>query len=96
MSHDWAVAGRGDDLVTPKQVENVVHQKPFVPFRLVLKSGEEIMVRRPRKSFVSGDEVALVGECRENGSRAAVERLRIIPIEKLAVAENVRDSKRTR
>ena len=79
--------------MTTKQIERVVHQEPFRPFRLVLTDGEELLVRRPRKSSVSGDQVALVGICRTNGKGLGVERLRIIKIERIASAEYVENGK---
>ena len=47
--------------MTSKQIEKIVHHEPFIPFRVLLDNGEEIIVERPRKASVSGDQVALVG-----------------------------------
>lgn len=69
-----------------KEVEKVVHREPFQPFRLVLNDGEEITVRRPRKSHVSGKQVALHGECRRGGG-AVVERFRLINTDHVRSAE---------
>ena len=70
------------------EVEIVVHADPFYPYRLVLADGEEVTVRRPRKSHVSGDPIALVGECRRPGG-AAVERFRLIDVGRVVTAEPV-------
>ena len=78
--------------MTQKQVERVVHCEPFRPYKLRLSSGEEIVVRKARKSSVSGDQVALVGECQMNDGSAPVERFRIIKIEKIVSAEQVNRS----
>ena len=74
--------------MTSEEVESIVGWEDFHPFRLVLTDGEEILVRRPRKAHVSGDLVAVVGECRPKG-QAAVERFRLVPVTKIALAERV-------
>jgi hypothetical protein len=66
----------------------VIHAEPFQPYRLVLSDGEEVLVRRARKSHVSGDQIALVGECRRPGG-AAVERFRLIDVGRVITAEAV-------
>jgi hypothetical protein len=70
------------------EIEGIVHAEPFRPYRLVLSNGEEVVVRRPRKSHVSGDQVALVGLCRRAGSEA-VERFRLIDVGCVIRAETV-------
>jgi hypothetical protein len=72
--------------MTAKQVEQIVHKDPFQPYRLMLSNGEEIVVRRPRKSHVSGRHVACVGECRSNGG-PTVERFRMIDVANIVSAE---------
>ena len=63
-----------------------MHAEPFQPYRLVLSDGEEVTVRRPRKSQVSGDQITLVGECRHPGG-AVVERFRLIDVSRVVAAE---------
>lgn len=70
----------------PQDVEEIVHKTPFQPFRIVLNDGEEITVRRPRKSHVSGIQIALVGECRRKGG-PVVERFRLINTDNVQTAE---------
>lgn len=74
--------------MTTKQVEKVVHHSPFQPFRLKLADGEEVIVRRPHKAHVSGDRIALVGECRPPKG-PVVERFRIIDVDRVLSAELV-------
>lgn len=74
--------------MTAQQLEQIVHLKPFKPYRLVLVDGEEILVDRPRKSHVSGSVVSMVGKVKRNGG-ATVERLRIVQIERVVSAEHV-------
>ena len=69
-------------------VEKVVHAEPVQPFRLVLSDGSEVLVRRPRKSHVSGDQIALVGGCRRPGG-ATVERFGLIDVGRVVTAETV-------
>lgn len=75
--------------MTVEEVERVVHTKPFKPYRLVLHSGEEIVVTQPRKSHVSGETVALVGESRLPAGEIRKDRFRIVSIAKLAKAEHL-------
>ena len=76
--------------MTPKQLENIVHLKPFKPYRLVLSSGEQILVNRPRKSHVSGSVVALVGQVtRKPGGLSVSDQFRIIKVDDVVSAEHV-------
>lgn len=74
--------------MTAEQLERFVAQKPFRPYRLVLADGEEITVSKPRKSLLSGDEVALVGLCRRNQGDA-IERFRLVHVGRVKSAEFV-------
>lgn len=74
--------------MTIKQVERIVHRSPFQPFRLVLKDGEEVSVKRPHKAHVSGDQIALVGECKPPKG-PIVERFRIINVDRVVSAEHL-------
>src|SRR6266853_510246 len=47
--------------MTVKQIEKVFYHDPFQPFRVLLENGEEVIVQKPRKASVSGDQVAIVG-----------------------------------
>jgi hypothetical protein len=77
--------------MTSKDIERYVTHKPFQPYRLLLVDGEEITVCKPRKSLVSGDEVALVGICRRD-NEAAFERFRLICVDRVKSAEFVADA----
>lgn len=72
--------------MTAKELELIVHQKPFQPYRLFTASGDEVTVTQPRKSHVSGQAVALHGVTRKpNG--AGREGLRIIYAKDIIRAE---------
>jgi hypothetical protein len=75
--------------MTPKQLENIVHLKPFKPYRLVLTSGEQILVNRPRKSHVSGSVVSLVGQVTRKRGGASADQFRIIRVNDVVSAEHV-------
>jgi hypothetical protein len=75
--------------MTAKQIERLVHSKPFKPYRLVLDDGEEVLVTRPRKSHVSGPQVALVGRVRARKDGPVVEKFRIIDIDRITSAEQL-------
>ena len=72
--------------MTIKQLERVVHRTSFQSFRLVLSDGEEVVVNRPHKAHVSGDQIALVGLCRPQ-NKPAVERFRLILVDRVADAK---------
>lgn len=74
--------------MTTEELEPIVYQDPFKPFRVVLMDGEEIVVKRPRKSLLSGPDLALVGV----GSRdpgPAQERFRLVCIDRIKSAESL-------
>ena len=75
--------------MTTKQLEKIVHAKPFKPYRLVLTDGEQILMDRPRKSHVSGSVVSMAALVVPCAGSDQVERLRIIPVEKVSSAEHV-------
>ena len=75
-----------EDLMTSEEIEHYVAHKPFQPFRVLLVDGEEIFVSKPRKSLVSGDDLALVGICRRgNGDES--ERFRLISVGRVQSVE---------
>jgi hypothetical protein len=63
--------------LTPRKLETIVHGEPFQPFRLLLANGEEVIVNKPRKAHVSGNQVALHGITRRPDG-VAKQGLRII------------------
>jgi hypothetical protein len=74
--------------MTTPQLEGIIYQKPFQPFRLVLDNGEEVIVQRPRKASVSGDQIALVGLTKRPGG-AGREGLRIIRLARIISPDTV-------
>jgi hypothetical protein len=68
-----------------EKIREVVQHKPFRSFRVVMTDGEEIVVSKPRKSFVSGDDLVMVGVCRRNGP--GVEKFRLVCTERVQSAE---------
>jgi hypothetical protein len=86
---DFDEANQELPTMTAKQLERIVHSKPFKPYRLVLVNGEEVLVTRPRKSHVSGPQVALVGQVRARKNGPAVEEFRIINIDRITSAEQL-------
>ena len=74
--------------MTLKQIEKVIYPDPFQPFRVLLENGEEVIVKRPRKASVSGDQVAVVGQTRLPNGRRRV-GLRFIPLERVVSAIHV-------
>jgi len=71
-----------------EEVQKIVHHEPFRPYRVVLDDGEQLVVRKARKSHFSGDVVSLLGESQKKGG-VTVTRFRIVPIEKIMKAEHV-------
>ena len=74
--------------MTVKQIEKVFYQDPFQPFRVLLENGEEVIVQKPRKASISGDQVAVVGQTKlPNGSLR--QGLRFIPLNRIVSAMHV-------
>jgi hypothetical protein len=74
--------------MTLKQLEQVLYHDPFQPFRVLLKNGEEVIVKKPHKASVSGDQVAVVGQTKFPNGRLR-EGLRFIPLELVVSATHV-------
>jgi hypothetical protein len=79
--------------MTTKQLEQIVHRKPFQPFRLRLANGEQVVVKQRRKSHVSGPQVALVGDTKKTNG-VTVRGFRIITVDQIASAETIQPSSR--
>lgn len=69
-------------------LEKVIYQEPFQPFRLLLADGEEVSVTRPRKAHVSGGYVAVGGVSRRPDG-ASKQGLRIIRVDLVASVEPI-------
>ncbi len=74
-----------------KDIEEYVTRRPFQPFRLVLDTGEQVTVRKPRKALLSGQTVVVVGVSRSGPQATGVEKLRIMRVDKIVAAEDVGD-----
>lgn len=72
--------------MTAEELDRIFTKKPFQPFRLRLLDGEEITVSKPRKSLVSGDDVAVVGVCRRDNGES-LERFRMFSVDRVISAE---------
>jgi len=72
-----------------KDIEEYVTGRTFRPFRLVLDTGEQVTVRRPRKALLSGQTVAVVGVSRTGSKGLGVEKLRIVRVDRIVSAEHV-------
>jgi len=77
-------------MMRSKEIEKIIYRKPFAPFRVMLDDGEEIVVHKSRRALLSGPEMAVVGLSRRNGG-PDVERLRIVPVQKVVSLEVLSD-----
>lgn len=75
--------------MTIEEIDKIVTERPFKPFRLILNSGEELIVQQPRKALMSGPYVAVVGMSRHDAGSVAKEKFRIIQVEQIVSAEFV-------
>lgn len=75
-------------IMTNSQIEKLAYRDPFRPFRLILKDGERITVSNPRKTLVSGDQVALVG-LTERPNGPGKKGFRIVPVDRILSADLV-------
>ena len=78
--------------MTSQKIEKLLYCKPFQPVRLLLDNGEEVLLRRERKAHVSGGYIACVAVSREP-DHAAVERFRLIQLDRVVSATTVADKK---
>ena len=72
-----------------KDIEEFVTRRPFQPFRLVLNSGEEVTVHKPRKALLSGETLVVVGISRQGPKAMGSEKLRIMRVGNIISAEDV-------
>lgn len=75
--------------MTVEQVDKIVAERPFKPFRITLESGEQVTVQQPRKALMSGPYVAVVGLYQQTPTSAGREKLRIVRAEQIVSAEFV-------
>ncbi len=73
--------------MTTSEIELLLRQTPFVPFRLILNDGGSISVPKPRKGNISGDVLAVAGIVRKGPKSAGVHGLNLVRIEEIVGVE---------
>jgi hypothetical protein len=75
--------------MTDHQVEKLINAQPFSPFRIELRSGENIVVNSPRKALVSGGVLAVEGLVRRESRAPGRVRVRMMYLRDVASIQPV-------
>jgi hypothetical protein len=71
--------------MSPSDIAEQIYKEPFVPLRLTLASGDQIVINNPRRALVVGISI-YYGVCDDPDSRTG-DRINIISIPNIVLAE---------
>jgi hypothetical protein len=77
--------------MSPNDLEEVLHEEPFRPFRVTLASGDQYVVNNPRRAIMAGP--ALVVGLQDDPASRVGARLKIISIPNIVMAEHIDPTK---
>ena len=71
----------------PGELEEILYEEPFRPFRLTMASGDEFVVNNPRRALLNG--LSLVVGLHDDPNSRVGNRLKIISIPNIVMAEHI-------
>ena len=71
----------------PSELEEILFEEPFRPFRVTLASGDHYVVNNQRRAMISG--LSLVIGVNEDAEARTGNRLKIISIPNIVMAEHI-------
>ncbi|HZN69185.1 MAG TPA: hypothetical protein VFB66_28160 [Tepidisphaeraceae bacterium] len=71
----------------PGELEEILFEEPFRPFRVTLASGDHFVVNNQRRAMISG--LSLVVGVNEDPNARTGNRLKIISIPNIVMAEHI-------
>ena len=73
--------------MSPSEIEEILHEDPFHPFRVTLASGDQYVVNNRQRAMVSGLSLA-VGLSDDPAARSGT-RLKLISIPNIVMAKRI-------
>jgi hypothetical protein len=73
--------------MTAEEIRRIAYQEPFKPFRVRLTTGESIEIRRTLRTTVAEDRLVL--GVNEDPKTGIAQRMRMIPLTKVAAVEEI-------
>jgi hypothetical protein len=73
--------------MSPSELEEILYEEPFRPFRVTMASGDQYLVNNPKRALISGLSI-VVGLNDDPDSRVG-NRLKIISIPNILMAEQI-------
>jgi len=90
------VFGHGGDIIhrmSPSDLEEQIYQEPFVPLRLTLASGDQVVLDNPHRVLMTG--LALHYLLSDDPSSRIGRQVKIISIPNIVLVEPVPNGRRT-
>jgi hypothetical protein len=73
--------------MSPSQLEEILYEEPFRPFRVTMASGDQYVVNNPKRALISG--LSIVVGLNDDAESRLGKRLKIISIPNIVMAEHV-------
>ena len=73
--------------MSPSELQEILYEEPFRPFRVTMASGDQYVVNNPKRALISGLSI-VVGLNDDPESRLG-KRLKIISIPNVVMAEQI-------
>ena len=71
----------------PGELEEILYEEPFRPFRVTMASGDQYVVNNPRRALITG--LSLVVGVNDDPDARIGNRLKIISIPNIVMAEQI-------
>jgi hypothetical protein len=78
--------------MSPTDLEEILNEEPFRPFRITMSSGDQYLVNNNRRAVLSG--LCLVLALNDDASSRIGNKLKLISVPNITVAEHVDVSQR--
>ena len=73
--------------MSPTEIEEILYEEPFRPFRVTMASGDQYVVNNPRRAILNG--LSLVVGLHDDPASRIGSRLKIISIPTIVMAEQI-------
>ena len=73
--------------MSPSDLEEILYEEPFRPFRVTMASGDEYVVNNSKRAIISG--LSLVVGLNDDPTARIGNRLKIISIPNIVMAEHI-------
>ena len=77
--------------MSPSDLEEILFEEPFRPFRVTLSSGDQYVVNNPRRAIISG--LSIVIGVNDDPDARTGSRLKIISIPNIVMAEHLENGR---